>query len=263
MKDCIEYAILDGLTAEYSENGEYKLAPSNFPYCSVLHYHYHNKKTTIKYSFIAEYYCKVGQVGHLIVQNVIANSTLQMVGVWECCSCNDTNNQQILLKPDKCNKCGSTEFIYKEINVNYNFNIFGRIDGLLYDNCSDKFTLLEFKFKKSLPQKVLESHKNQILAYCVMLKNKFDIIIDSAYVIYLTIDNPTKIRTFSVNITNKNLIVMKKRLDKWISLYKSIKNGIQDEEYIFQNSYRNLCKSTNFCVESHCPLRNICDKVKV
>ena len=46
VKDCIEHAILDGLTTEYSENGEYKLAPSNFPYCSVLHYYYNNKKTS-------------------------------------------------------------------------------------------------------------------------------------------------------------------------------------------------------------------------
>ena len=258
--EIIERTIIDGITKEYSEVTSYRLIPSNFPYCSVLHYYY-NKEAITKSSFLSEYYCQVGKIGHFIIQNVIANSDLKIVGTWECCNCHYTDNK-ILTHPELCIKCGGKEFVYKEINVSYNnfdFRIYGRVDGLLYDNKDDKFTLLEFKFITQLPVKVLESHKNQILSYCIMLM-KYDIEIKSVYVIYLDISNPTKIQIFKINNSDNNLIVMQKRLDTWITQYKMIKSDKVSEDYVFLNNYRNLCNNTNFCVESQCQFCKICDQ---
>ena len=64
--------------------------------------------------------------------------------------------EKIFVNKELCIKCGGKEFVYKEINVSYNnfdFRIYGRVDGLLYDNKYDKFTLLEFKFITQLSAK--------------------------------------------------------------------------------------------------------------
>ena len=89
---------------------------------------------------------------------------------------------------------------------------------------------------------------------------KYDIEIKSVYVIYLDISNPTKIQIFKINNSDNNLIVMQKRLDTWITQYKMIKSDKVSEDYVFLNNYRNLCNSTNFCVENQCQFCKICDQ---
>jgi len=81
-----------------------------------------------------------GTALHWVLQNQVLPKVGILIGVWKCFGCGKAHGQLIgdndlsalVLRPDRCNECGTAEFTYVEQHfINKEFRITGHPDGFL------------------------------------------------------------------------------------------------------------------------------------
>jgi hypothetical protein len=96
-----------------------------------------------------------GKALHWVLQNQVVGDTGALLGVWRCVDCakqfgsiapNLQEAQTLVVRPKKCDACGSEDFIYREQKfINEEYRIGGHPDGFLVLQGMPGLGIPEFK----------------------------------------------------------------------------------------------------------------------
>ena len=254
-----------------------KLRVSGFPFCGLQKAYMKMDKATDpekqlpeKADAGREFYTSVGTAAHLVFQRWLGQKG-QMWGNWKCY--NKSCNHFIEFgKKRKCPKCKS-EMEYEEFEVKAFRHLSGHIDGVFQD-AEGRFWVIDYKTtscraidaQKEWPTFPYAKNKAQIMTYCALIEQKYDIKIEGWALLYVARDDPFRVQVCAgvVNAKQKAKIIAKCKL--YDDQYEVMQGKMQksDPEFLIETK---PCKSYEFYTEhfkgmTGCPLEAVCFQPK-
>lgn len=203
-----------------------RLRVSSFPYCGLKDAY--NRLIDHKETHVSsgmEFYTGTGTTAHTVFQRWLGCSE-RIYGAWKCRSkkCNPKNKITVEFgNSSVCPKCKG-EMEYEEFTVKYGKNLTGHLDGV-YKDSNGKYWVIDYKTSSvrmirrhdQEPDPIFPYTKNrvQILSYCALIENHFDIKIEGWILLYVARDNPAICRAVSGVASSKQ----KARILKTIGRY--------------------------------------------
>lgn len=246
-----------------------KLRVSGFPFCGL-------KKAYEKMTFVPtaipsdagrEFYTSVGTAAHLVFQRWLGQGG-RIWGDWKCYN-KQCNHIVHFSKKRKCPKCKS-EMEYEEFEVKAYRHLSGHIDGV-YQSTNGSFWVIDYKTSsvKNIKQHrkfgdlfPYAKNKAQIMTYCALLEEKYDIKISGWSLLYIARDDPYTIEVCS-GVTpekaKKSILRKCKQYDEQWEVIQNLRTPA-DIEYLVETK---PCKTREFYNEHFkgfhgCPLEAVC-----
>jgi hypothetical protein len=243
------------------------LRPSGFPYCGVedLWYLLNGGKQG-EQGFGIDYYGGVGTAAHRTFQKFMGRTGV-VIGDWKCLCGKETK-----WSAKSICECG-LNMEYQEVGIHRgkagNKNIGGFIDCILL--IDGKYYILDYKTSsvasltahRLLSAYPTEANRAQVLSYCALVENQYNISISGCMLMYIARDNPRDYVIVGEPFDSTNRTAQKQLMRKYnrhysiaSRLYKEL--DVTDVEFIelIDNkpctSFENF--RTNFGPWAECPL---------
>jgi rubrerythrin len=242
----------------YAENDKknFYLRPSSFPYCPLRFFLGLPKAFSRgKYEEASfSYYVRVGSATHAVIQEAVtsieAGSAL-FVRDWVCQSCE--HRHVLVPKPETCKKCEHKYLRNEEFILE---------DGLLLGHVDDAMKIgstiypLDYKTTSQsrmerrgvLPEK---KHIEQLGAYASVMKRQGKNI-GGFFLVYLSRDNPRKVKVFPFELTAKFEQDALAKIDKWKKQHRKVL-AIESEDDLAYLVNKRICRKAEdvkaFCGE--------------
>lgn len=183
------------LTKSASVSRLLKVHPSEIPICP----------TRFIYSWIAEQHnllvsstlrdaitLNIGTTVHKCIQTFLPiDAGSRMLGDWTCSKCR--KRYHATAKPDSCSRCGSSDFLYDELEIDYK-GFAGHIDTVYKTEEGNAIVDYKTATLSTYKEKALNpgiNYQLQIRAYALLLKLQYDIICKDAFLVFLAKEKPS------------------------------------------------------------------------
>jgi hypothetical protein len=216
---------------EEDRKREDRLRVSAFPYCGLKHLHKRlncdEEEQEEEVSFGMKYYTSVGTQTHRYIQYVLGHGT-QILGHWKCLTKGCEGTKAITFR-NMCPVC-KRPMEYEELTVRRGKHLTGHIDGV-WRAKDGRYYIVDYKTSsvdaiQNNPQTGFMPYpKNvaQIVAYCALIEQQYNIEISGWILMYVARDNPMKIiLPLGQMISRKTKKKILRKVDIWSSHYQIV-----------------------------------------